>query len=68
MAHTLDREGKKGLAMLSCPTLVNELSFTETRSAEFAEKIVADKTVRQWRTDLITNNGTFPENKQGRYQ
>ena len=53
--QTLDREGTKGLAMLFCSTLVNEFSFTKTRAAEFAVKIVnkSDRTVRQWRTDLI---------------
>lgn len=61
--------------MLLCSTLANELAFTETKAAEFAAKIVhkADRTIRQWRTDLISsdlisNNGTFPESKQGRYQ
>jgi capsule polysaccharide export protein KpsE/RkpR len=68
--QSLDREDKKGLAMPLCSTLVNELAFTETKAAEFAAKIVhkADRTIRQWRTDLISNNGTFPESKQGRYQ
>ena len=68
--QSLDQEDKKCLAMPFCSTLVNEFSFTETRAAEFAAKIVnkSDRTVRQWRTDLISNNGTFPESKQGRYQ
>ena len=36
--HTLDREGKKGLAMLSCPTLVNELSRTERKQNDEAKR------------------------------
>ena len=49
--QTLDREDKKGLAMLLCSTLVNELSFTETRAAEFAARIIhkSDRSVSQWR-------------------
>ena len=64
--QTLDQEDK-GLAMLLCSTLVNELSFTETRAVEFAARIIhkSDRSVRQWCTDLISNNGTFPESKQG---
>jgi len=66
---TLDRDDKKALGMLLCLTLANELSFTETRAAELTAKIVhkSDRTVRQWRTDLIANNGVFPESKQGLY-
>ena len=56
--------------MLICSTLVNEFSFTETRAAEFTAKIVnkSDRIVRKWRADLISNNGAFPESKQGHYQ
>ena len=63
---TLDRDDKKSLAMLLCYTLVKEFAFTETRAAETTGKIIkkSDKTVRRWRTDLITNNGTFSESKQ----
>ena len=50
--------------------LVKELSFTETRAAELAAKVLKqnDKTVRRWRTDLIANGGSFSESKQGQYQ
>ena len=67
---TLDRDDKKSLAMLLCFIFVNEFSFTETRAAETAGKIINknDKTIRRWRTDLIANNGTFSDSKQGRYQ
>ena len=49
--------------MLLCSTLVNELAFTWIKAAEFAAKIVhkADRNV-------ISNNSTFPESKQGQYQ
>ena len=32
-----------------------------------AEQMV-NKSVRQWRTDLVENDGILPEAKQGRYQ
>ena len=28
----------------------------------------SDRTVRQWRTDLVENDGVLPESKQGKYQ
>lgn len=60
--QTLDPEEKKSLAMPLCLTLVNELSFTETRATELAAKTIYkfDGTVGQWHADLISNNGTFP--------
>ena len=63
--QTLDRDDKKSLPMLMCSALVSELSFTETRAAEFAVKIIhkSDRSVRQWHADLISNNSTFPESK-----
>ena len=66
----LDHEDKNSLAMLLCFVLVNELSFTETRAAELTAKVIKknEKTVRRWRTDLVTNGGSFTENSQGRYQ
>ena len=50
--------------------ILKEFAFTETRAAETTGKIIkkSDKTVWRWRTDLITNKGTFSEIKQGRYQ
>ena len=47
--------GYEGPGHALCSTLVNEFSFTQTRAAQFAVKIVnkPDRTVCQWRTDLI---------------
>ena len=68
--ESLDHEDKKSLAMTLCFVLVKELSFTETRAAEFAARVIDknDKTVRRWRTDLVSNGGSFTESSQGRYQ
>ena len=53
-----------------CFVLVKELSFTQTRAAEFTAKVLNknDKTVRRWHTDLVANGGSISESKQGRYQ
>ena len=42
-----------------CSILVSELSFTVTNAAELTGKIIykTERTVRQWRTDLIQNGG-----------
>ena len=68
--RTLDRDDKKALAIHLCSMLVKELSFTDTKAAELTAKIInkADRTIHQWHTDLVRNNGTFPESKQGRHQ
>ena len=56
--------------MLLCFVLVNELSFTETRAAELTARVIEknDKTVCRWRTDLVTNGGSFTESSQGHHQ
>ena len=64
--RTLDRDDKKSLAMLLCSVLVTELEFTETRAAELTAEIVhkTDRTICQWRTDLIQNGGEFPMSRE----
>jgi len=56
--------------MLLCSVLVSELSLTVNNAAELTSKIIhkMERTVRQWRTDLIQNGGDFPESKQGKYR
>ena len=46
------------------------VSFTETHAAEYAAEMVykSDRTVRKWRSDLVSNNGILPESMQGLYQ
>ena len=57
----LDHDDKKALAMLLCFTLATEVAFTETAAAQTAAKLIwkSDRTVLQWRSDLIFNEGTF---------
>ena len=66
----LDRDNKRSLTVFLCYYLVTLLSFTETRAAEFVSTIIgkSDRTIRQWRHDLISNDGILPGTKQGQYQ
>jgi len=66
---TLDRNDKKSLAMFMCHLMVTQFQFTETRAAEFTAELIhkSDRTVCQWHTDLVSNDGVMPESKQGRY-
>jgi len=68
--QALDHEDKKSVAILLCFVLVKELSFTETRAAELTAKVINknEKTIRRWRSDLISNGGSFSESSQGQYQ
>ena len=68
--QSLDRDDLKSLAIYLCYQFVSELSFTETRAAEYAAMMVgkSERTVRQWRVDVIRNDGEMPESKQGRFQ
>ena len=45
-------------------------SFTETSAAEYVATMVkkSDRSVRRWRSEVIDNDGVFPESQQGRYQ
>ena len=44
--------------------------LNNTQAAEMAAQMVnkSDRTVRQWRTNLVENDGILLESKQGRYQ
>jgi hypothetical protein len=68
--QALDHEDRKSLAVLLCFVLVKELSFTETNAAALTARVICknEKTVRRWRTDLVSNGGAFSESNQGRYQ
>ena len=68
--QALDHEDRKSLAVLLCFVLVKELSFTETNAAALAARVISknEKTVRHWRTDVVSNGGALSESNQGRYQ
>ena len=56
---TLDHEDKKPLSIFLCHNLVTVFSFTKTHAAEYTAKMVyiSDRTVRNWHSDLVGNNG-----------
>lgn len=66
----LDRDNKRSLAIFLCYCLTTMLSFTETRAAEFVSSVIgkSDRTVRQWRQDLLANDGVLPGTRQGQYR
>ena len=67
---TLDRDNKKLLAMFLCDHLVSRFQFTETNAATLAAELThkTDRTVCQWHTDFVANDGVMPESKQGCFQ
>ena len=67
---SLDRDDKKSLAMFLCHNLAAHFHLKDTEAAEVTAAMVgkSDRTVRQWQTDMVSNNGVIPESKQGRYQ
>ena len=67
---SLDHDDKKSLAIFLCYNLAQHFSMKETEAAELtAVKIgKSDSTVRQWRSDLVNNDGVMPESKKGKYQ
>ena len=68
--HSLGRDDLRSLSIFLCHQLVSKLSFTESKAAEYAAAMVGktDRTIRQWKLDLIANDGVLPESKQGSYQ
>ena len=68
--QVLDKEEVESVAMFLCYHLVGMFSFTETKSAEYAAKMLnkGERTVRRWRNEVVRNNGVMPESKHGRHQ
>ena len=65
----LDRDNKKSLAMFLCHNLSLHFNLSYTKAAEMAAEMIkkSDRTVRQWRSDLVNNDGIMPCTKQGKY-
>ena len=66
---TLDQEDMKSLALFLCHVLTSELNISHSKAAEHTAKVIGktDRTIRQWRTDLITY-GEVRESKKGKYE
>ena len=59
----------KSLALFLCHVLTSELNISHSKAAEHTAKVIGktDRTIRQWRTDLITY-GEVRESKKGKYE
>ena len=59
--ETLDKEKIKFVSLSICYHLVHMFSFTETMATKHAAAMVKknDRTVWQWREDVIENDGVF---------
>lgn len=66
----LDRDDKISLSLFISFHLEKMFNFTQTSAVEYAAIMLdrSERTIRQWRTDFVDNNGEIPESKQGRYQ
>ena len=68
--ETLDKQEIQSVSLFLCYHLVHMFSFTETKAAEHAATMVkkSDRAVREWRKNVIDNDGVLPESQQGKYQ
>lgn len=66
--QTLDQEDLKSLALFLLHTFTTKLEMTQARAADHTAKIIGktDRTIRQWRSDLITY-GEIRESQKGKY-
>lgn len=66
---SLDQEDTKALALFLCHILTSELKMSHSKAAEHTAKIIGrtDRTIRQWRSDLVTY-GEIRESRKGKYE
>ena len=66
----LGRDDRVSLGLFLTFQLTKQLNLGETKAAELAGLMIgkSDRTVREWKTHFLENNGEIPEGKQGRYQ
>ena len=66
---TLDQEDQKSLALFLCYVFTTQLEMSHSKAAEHTAKIIGktDRTIRQWRSDLITY-GEVRESRKGKYE
>ncbi len=66
---TLDQEDTKALALFLCHIFTSELKMSHSKAAEHTAKVIGrtDRTIRQWRSDLVTY-GEIKESRKGKYE
>ena len=66
-----NRDDLRSLSIFVWNLLLNVLEYQLlTDAAKVIAQVIGrcDRIVRQWRKDFITNNGSFPDSLQGKYQ
>ena len=68
--ESLNRDDTMALTMFLYSFLVFCLQFTLCNSAKLISKLLgySDRTIREWRSIFISNEGSFPDSEQGKYQ
>lgn len=69
--ESLNWDDLRSLSIFVWNLLLNVLEYQLlTDAAKVIAQVIGrcDRTVRQWRKDFITNNGSFPDSLQGKYQ
>ena len=68
--ESLSRDDTMSLSILLHKLLVHHFHIGVTESAKIIGELIcfSDRTVREWRSVFLANNGVFPDTQQGRYQ
>ncbi len=63
----MDKDSLRSLGVFLCNVFTSDIGMKLTESAELSARIVgkSDRTVRQWRTDIIDDKGKLTHTKQG---
>ena len=69
-AESLNSDDTMALTMFLYSFLVFRFHFTLSNSAKLVSELLgySDRTIREWRSIFISNEGSFPESEQGKYQ
>ena len=69
-AESLNRDDTMALTMFLYSFLVSRFQFTLCYSAKLISELLgySDRTIRDWRSIFISNEGSFPDSEQGKYQ
>ena len=68
--ESLNRDDTMALSMFLHSLMVFRLQFSLSDSAKMIGELLgfSDRTIREWRSIFINNEGSFPDSEQGKYQ
>ena len=68
--ESLNRDDTMALTMFLYSFLVFCFQFTLSNSAKLISELpgYSDRTIREWRSIFISNDGLFPDSEQGKYR